>query len=277
MSDKVARIADKVAADWGARAAYTTLQGEWRPADLREAYAVQGAVQERLAGRHGAVAGRKIALSSKAMQEMVGIAHPLAGAFFAGDVRWSPAEVDVSGFRHLGVEFELAFELGADVAPGAGPFDGRSVRRVIAGVRPAFELVDDLGADYAAIDAFSLVAANAWCGGVVLGEAIPGLGGARRRQPGGHGAPGRARARADHDGGLGPAGLARLGAEPFRGAGGDAGQGRARHHGLGGAHALSAAGRPAALRDRRAGRRGGGPGVMPAAPGAGRPASRRDR
>lgn len=174
MSDRIGRIADKVAADWGARAAYATLEGEWAPADLREAYRVQGVVQERLAARHGAVAGRKIALSSKAMQEMVGIAHPIAGAFFAGDVRWSPAEVAVSAFRHLGVEFELAFELGQDVAPGAGPYDPGSVRGVIAAVRPAFELVDDLGADYAAIDAFSLVAANAWCGGVVLGEAIPG-------------------------------------------------------------------------------------------------------
>jgi 2-keto-4-pentenoate hydratase len=174
MTDRIGRIADKVAADWGARAAYATLAGEWAPVDLREAYRVQGAVQERLAARHGVVAGRKIALSSKAMQEMVGIAHPIAGAFFAGDVRWSPAEVAASGFRHLGVEFELAFELAQDVAPGAGPFDATRVRRVIAGVRPAFELVDDLGADYAAIDAFSLVAANAWVAGVVLGEAIPG-------------------------------------------------------------------------------------------------------
>lgn len=178
MSDRVERIADKVAADWGARAPYATLEGEWAPADLREAYRVQGAVQARLAARHGsvagAVAGRKIALSSKAMQEMVGIGHPIAGAFFAGDVRRSPAEVALADFRHLGVEFELAFELARDVAPGEGPFDPGSVRGVIAGVRPAFELVDDLGADYAAIDAFSLVAAMAWCGGVVLGEAIPG-------------------------------------------------------------------------------------------------------
>jgi 2-keto-4-pentenoate hydratase len=174
MSDKVGRIADKVAADWGARAAYATLDGEWAPGDLREAYRVQGAVQERLAARRGAVAGRKIALSSKAMQEMVGIAHPIAGAFFANDVRWSPAEGAAAEFRHLGVEVELAFELAQDVGPGAGPLDARGVRGLIAGVRPAFELVDDLGADYAAIDAFSLVAANAWVAGVVLGEPIPG-------------------------------------------------------------------------------------------------------
>ena len=174
MTDRVGRIAEKVAGDWVSRAPYAALAGELAPADLAEAYRVQGAVQERLGAMRGAVAGRKIALSSKPMQEMVGIGHPVAGAFFAGDVRRSPATVALAEFRHLGVEFELAFELARDVAPGAGPHDAASVRGLIAGARPAFELVDDLGADYAALDACTLVAANAWCGGVVLGEPIAG-------------------------------------------------------------------------------------------------------
>ncbi len=174
MTDRVERIAERVAADWMARAPYATLSGELRPADLDEAYLVQGAVQARLARLRGAVAGRKIALSSRAMQEMVGIGQPVAGAIFAGDLWQSPASVAAAGFRHLGLEFELAFELAHEVGAGAGPQDATSVRGLIAGVRPAFELVDDLGADYSSIDALSLVAANAWCGGVVLGEPIRG-------------------------------------------------------------------------------------------------------
>jgi 2-keto-4-pentenoate hydratase len=174
MTERIERIAARVAADWGARARYATLEGALRPADLAEAYAVQGAVQARLAAGRGAIAGRKIALSSRAMQEMVGISHPIAGAIFARDLYRSPARVALSGFRHLGVEFELAFELAEDVAPGPGLRDAASVVPLIAAVRPAFELVDDLDADYAAIDALSLVAANAWCGGAVLGEPIPG-------------------------------------------------------------------------------------------------------
>ena len=174
MTERIARIADKVAGDLFARAPYAALAGEFKPADLAEAYRVQAAVQARLAARRGAVAGRKIALSSKPMQAMVGIAHPLAGAFFAGDVRQSPATVAAGDFRHLGLEFELAFELARDVPPGSGPHDAGSVRGLIAAVRPAFELVDDMDADYAAIDAFTLVAGNAWVAGVVLGEPIPG-------------------------------------------------------------------------------------------------------
>lgn len=161
-----------MAADWVARAAYERLAGELRPADLAEAYAVQAAVQDRLSATRGPVVGRKIALSSKPMQEMVGIASPVAGAFFERDLRSSPATVTLSEFRHLGVEFELAIELARDVPPDAGPHDAERVRGLIAGVRPAFELIEDFGADYAALDALTLVAANAWCGGVVLGAPI---------------------------------------------------------------------------------------------------------
>lgn len=172
--DRIERIAGRVAADWVARAPYARLSGELRPADLAEAYRVQLAVQEKLGLRRGPLAGRKIALSSKAMQEMVGIGQPVAGAFFRDDIRLSPARVSSGDFRHLGVEFELAVELGRDVPPQAVPHDATSVRGLIAGVRPAFELIEDFDADYAALDALTLVAANAWVAGVVLGEPIAG-------------------------------------------------------------------------------------------------------
>jgi len=64
--------------------------------------------------------------------------------------------------------------LGADVPPQDRPHDSDSVRALIAGVRPAFELIDDRGADYAALDAFTLIADNAWCRSVVLGAPIAG-------------------------------------------------------------------------------------------------------
>lgn len=171
--DRIERIAAKLAADWESRAAYETLAGELAPADLAEAYRVQAALQGRLAETRGAIAGRKIALSSKAMQEMVGLSSPVAGAFFARDVRQSPATVRLSEFRRLGLEFELAFELGADVPPQERAHDRDSVRALIAGVRPAFELVEDKDADYTQLDALTLVCDNAWCGGVVLGEPVP--------------------------------------------------------------------------------------------------------
>jgi 2-keto-4-pentenoate hydratase len=172
--DKVERIAERLAEEWFERARYSTLTGDLAPADLTEAYRAQRAVQVRLGARRGPVAGRKIALSSRPMQEMVGIGHPVAGAFFASDVLRSPAKVAAAEFRHLGVEFELALELARDVTVEAAPHDRKSVRALVGGARPAFELIEDFDADYDAIDAFTLIAANAWCGGVVLGEPIVG-------------------------------------------------------------------------------------------------------
>ncbi|HET7410959.1 MAG TPA: fumarylacetoacetate hydrolase family protein [Paracoccaceae bacterium] len=170
--DRAERIAEKLASDWESRAAYQALSGELAPADLAEAYRAQALLQERLAARRGAVAGRKIALSSEAMQEMVGLSQPVAAVFFERDISWSPATVPLSAFRRLGLEFELAVELGRDVPPQDRPHDRDSVRALIAGVRPAFELIEDRGADYGALDAFTLIADNAWCGGVVLGEPV---------------------------------------------------------------------------------------------------------
>lgn len=171
--DRAERIAAKLAADWESRAHYETLSGDLAPADLAEAYRAQALLQDRHVQRRGAIAGRKIALTSKAMQEMVGLSQPVTAAFFERDVRRSPARITVSEFNRLGLEFELAFELARDVLPQQPLHDADSVRELIAGVRPAFELIEDRGADYAALDAFTMVADNAWCGGVVLGEPIP--------------------------------------------------------------------------------------------------------
>lgn len=167
--DRITGIAQGLAADWWDRASYRTLSGNEAPADMAEAYAIQRALRPLLAARRGSVAGRKIALSSQAMQQMVGIGSPIAGNFFAGDLLRSPAKVDLSTFRHLGLEAELAFRLKRDVAPGQ-PLD--DLPALIAEVCPAFELIEDKGADYAALDVLTLVADNAWCGAVVLGAPI---------------------------------------------------------------------------------------------------------
>ncbi|MFK7944812.1 MAG: 2-keto-4-pentenoate hydratase [Paracoccaceae bacterium] len=159
-------IAERLAADWWARAPYRSCD----IANMDEAYAVQRALHPLLAERRGPIAGRKIALSSKAMQDMVGIGAPIAGAFFAQDVLESPAQVELSNFRHMGIEAELAFRLAQDVGPNTRL---ASLADLVAEVSPAFELIEDKGADYSTLDALTLVADNAWCGGVVLGAPIP--------------------------------------------------------------------------------------------------------
>ncbi|NNF77801.1 MAG: hypothetical protein HKN05_07200 [Rhizobiales bacterium] len=173
--DKISAIAEKLSNDWWApRAAYEKLTGDLAPSGIDEAYAAQTAVQAKFSERRGPFAGRKIALSSKTMQEMVGIDQPVAGAFFTNDVHSSPATIKLSDFRHMGVEFELAMELNRDVPPGEGMFTAQTSAAVIASVKPAFELIEDKDADYSDLDVLTMMADNAWCAAVVLGDEIAG-------------------------------------------------------------------------------------------------------
>jgi 2-keto-4-pentenoate hydratase len=155
------------------RARYRPLDAALRAAPLDDAYRIQDALHGLKAGDgRGEIAGWKIALTSKAMQQMTGVDQPAAGAIFSTVVHPSPARLDLVAYHHLGVEFEVAVRLGDDLPASGGPWTRASVAGRVAACLPAFELVEDGGADYTALDAFSLVAQNTWNGGVVLGAPV---------------------------------------------------------------------------------------------------------
>ena len=155
------------------RTRYLPLDPTTRAAPLDDAYRIQDALHRLMAeaGR-GEIAGWKIALTSKAMQQMTGVDQPAAGAIFSKVVHPSPARVDVAAYHHLGVEFEVAVRLADDLPAGGAPWTRASVTGRVAACMPAFELVEDGNADYKTLDAFTLVAQNTWNGGVVLGAPV---------------------------------------------------------------------------------------------------------
>ena len=66
------------------RARFERLRGELAPASLAEAYLVQDAVHRRFsAAGWGVLGGHKIALTSRAVQELCGVDQPAGG----GDLR----------------------------------------------------------------------------------------------------------------------------------------------------------------------------------------------
>lgn len=170
---KFDRIAEKLAGTWDQRPDYEALTGDMALGDIAEAYEAQVVVQKAFAVKRGAIAGRKIALAAKAMQEFVGIGHPVGGAIFSNDLYDSPAEIKLADFNHLGLEFELALTLGEDIAPSTSHTPENLKSRVSA-ARPAYELIEDRSADYSDLDVKTMIADNAWCGGVVLGPEIDG-------------------------------------------------------------------------------------------------------
>jgi 2-keto-4-pentenoate hydratase len=168
---RVARAARWLVQQHRERIAFAGFPAQIAPRDLDEAYAVQDAFVRLKSRDCGPVTGWKIALSNPAMQRFVGLVEPVAGCLLARQVVASPARTTAGGYGRLLVEFEIAVQLGADLPPLGRRYTRADVQDAVAAVRPAFELADDRGADYAGLWAhgLQLVADNAWNEGAVLG------------------------------------------------------------------------------------------------------------
>jgi 2-keto-4-pentenoate hydratase len=170
---RIARIARQIFEGHERRRRFERLRGELAPASLAEAYEVQDEVHRLFQGAGwGELAGHKIALTSKPIQELCGVDQPAGGAIFARTVHASPATVSLADFMHLGLEFELGLRLGADLLATGAPYTREAVAGHVAACMPAFELIEDRGADYGDLDAASILTDKCWCGGVVLGPEV---------------------------------------------------------------------------------------------------------
>jgi 2-keto-4-pentenoate hydratase len=157
---------------WEARARrlpYRNLPDDLRPASIAEAYAAQEAYYRLAEPTYGAVAGAKIATTTKVMQELMGINHPCGGAVFSRTIHASPARLRAADFVNLRIESEIALQLGADLPASGAPWTRERVAPAVAAALPAFELIEDRNADYAKTEASSLIVENCWNGGIVTG------------------------------------------------------------------------------------------------------------
>jgi 2-keto-4-pentenoate hydratase len=182
MSSPAVKISDRVEAMarwmWDARACrlpYRNLPDELRPASIAEAYAAQEAYYRLAHASFGAVGGAKIATTTKVMQQLMGIDHPCGGAIFARTVHVSPAVLRSADFVNLRIESEIALKLGADLPASGAPWTRETVAPAVAAAMAAFELIEDRNADYANVEALSLIVENCWNGGIVIGalKAVP--------------------------------------------------------------------------------------------------------
>jgi len=142
---------------------------DWGANDLTGAYAIQAAFVERMLPTHGRRVGYKIGLTSKRMQQMCSIDHPVAGVVLEKRVLASGARLNMSDLVRLGLEFEICVRLGRPLTPRRQPYGMSEVAEAVDAVAPAFEVIDDRNSPYP-LDLLSLVADNAWNEGIVLGE-----------------------------------------------------------------------------------------------------------
>jgi 2-keto-4-pentenoate hydratase len=153
------------------RETFTPLPAELRPRTAEEAYAIQDRYVALRAQRLGAIAGYKIALSSREMQRFVGVDEPQAGVMLESTLLRTPAKVRALDYVRLIVEFEIAVQIAADLPAADAPYSRGSVAPFIKAVMPAIEIADDRNADYAQLarHPFELIADNGWNEGAVLG------------------------------------------------------------------------------------------------------------
>ncbi len=172
MSNKLQAIAAEIERCHRDKETFGKLAGDFELTSIKEAYAAQNELQKlRATGSRGTVAGRKIALASKVQQELCGIDHPIAGAIYSNEIYPTPATLPLANFHGLGIEYEIAITLGQDTDP-TRQYTEDQVRGMIKTVHPAFEMIIDRGADYTQIDPMTMIADNAWCAGIVLGQDI---------------------------------------------------------------------------------------------------------
>jgi 2-keto-4-pentenoate hydratase len=145
---------------------------ERRPADENAAYDLQSEVNALLANRLGRIAGRKIGCTTPVMQKFLGIESPCAGRVFAKTVLDGHGQVARSHYRKLGVECEIAVEIGLDIAPGKSERIAKDLLPHIKAVMAGIEIVDDRYADYRSLGVHTLIADNFFNAGCVLGEPV---------------------------------------------------------------------------------------------------------
>ncbi|MCX4705365.1 2-keto-4-pentenoate hydratase [Streptomyces sp. NBC_01373] len=165
-ADAVRAAADRLEGASGSGRACPPVVDLIGPGDIGLAYEVQQAVTARRLAAGGRLIGRKIGLTSAAVQSQVGVDRPDFGVLFA-DMRYADGEV--VPYRRLlqpKAEAEIAFLLGSDLTTAEDPAE---VRAAVELAYPAVEIVDSRIADWR-IGITDTVADNASSGVFVLGD-----------------------------------------------------------------------------------------------------------
>lgn len=168
--DTLAFVADRLEA--AERTLYSTAPvRDLLPAgDVEAAYRVQTIGIERRVRAGQVRSGRKVGLTSVAVQRQFRVDEPDYGVLFEHMETEDGAELNVDELIHPKIEAEIAFILCRDILVA----DAASIRSAVGGVRASLEIVDCRITDYD-ITIVDTIADNAAVAGYVLGSAELGI------------------------------------------------------------------------------------------------------
>jgi 2-oxo-hept-3-ene-1,7-dioate hydratase len=165
--DQITRIAGELAEADRAHAVIPRITARFPDATVEDSYAIQGVWRDRMIAEGRRLVGRKIGLTSRAMQQATGISEPDYGVMFDDTVFPSGSEIAVDRFSNVRIEVELAFELSAPLEGPDCTLD--DVLRATAHVVPALEVLNS-HIELEGRTIVDTIADNAAYGAMVLGE-----------------------------------------------------------------------------------------------------------
>jgi 2-keto-4-pentenoate hydratase len=169
VSDVVERLAAELRAAERDGMAVAPLTERHPELTVDDAYAIQRAVTSAGVEAGRRVVGRKVGLTSKAMQDQLGVDEPDFGTLFADMVVADRDTVAVDRLIQPRVEAEIAFVLGRDLrGPGVTLLDALGA---IAWVAPSLEIIDSRVADWR-IRLVDTIADNGSAGLAAVGSAL---------------------------------------------------------------------------------------------------------
>ncbi|MDH6196203.1 2-keto-4-pentenoate hydratase [Mycobacterium frederiksbergense] len=169
LSDEVrAQLAADLAQAERSRVPMTPLTDSYPDINVVDAYEIQLINIRQRVAEGARVIGHKVGLSSKAMQDMMGVDEPDYGHLLDEMQVFEDVPVKSSNYLYPRVEVEVGFIL-ADDLPGAGCTE-EDVLAATAAFAPAIELIDTRITNWQ-IKLCDTIADNASSAGWVLGEA----------------------------------------------------------------------------------------------------------
>lgn len=165
-------IRDELAADLAqaerSREPITPLTAAYPDIDVVDAYEIQLINIRQRVAEGARVLGHKVGLSSKAMQQMMGVDEPDYGHLLDEMQVFEDTPVKAANYLYPRVEVEVAFILAGDL-PGAGCTE-EDVLAATEALAPSIELIDTRITDWK-IALCDTIADNASSAGFVLGAA----------------------------------------------------------------------------------------------------------
>ncbi len=152
--------------NWQKRSRIDQLPPEYRPVDRAAAYSAQ---REIVAFSGQDIVGWKIAATSVAGQQHIGVDGPLAGPLLANRVLPSGATVPLDGNAMMVGEAEFAFTFARALPTRGNPYTQEEVMSAVESLHPAIEVPDSRYHDFAKVGAYQLIADTACADWFILG------------------------------------------------------------------------------------------------------------